>query len=84
MGLRTLPLGPGALAGLFELWLRDAGAKLLGPEAEQRWLQAVRAGASPPPPTLRFSLGGEDFELDRAAFLDAAKLARGKYPVTTA
>ena len=45
LGLWALPLGPGALAGFFELWLCDAGAKLMGPEAEQRWLQAVRAGA---------------------------------------
>ena len=30
VGLRALPLGPGALAGLFELWLCGAGAKLIG------------------------------------------------------
>ena len=63
VGLRAVPFGPGdLLVGLFELWLRDAGAKLMGPEAEQRWLQTVRASASPPPPTLCFSLDGEDFE----------------------
>ena len=78
------PFGPGALLGLFELWLRGAGAKLMGPEAEQRWLQAVRAGASPPPPTLHFSLDGENFELEERTFRGAAKLAHGRCPVTTA
>ena len=48
----------------------------MGPVAEQRWLQAVRAGASPPPPTLRFSLDGEEFKLDERMCPDVAKLAR--------
>ena len=49
----------------------------MGPVAEQRWLHAMRAGASPPPPALRFSLDGEDFKLDERTCLGAAKLARG-------
>ena len=30
------------------------------------------------------TLGGEDFELQERAYLDAGKLARGEYPVITA
>ena len=64
MGIRTLPPSPGALAGFVELWLRGTGAKRMGPEAQPHWRQVVRAGASPPPTTLRFSLVGKDFALD--------------------
>ncbi len=84
LGLRSTTFNAGALARLFELRLRNTGAKLPGPDAEQRWLRAVREGASQPPPTLSFSLDDQDFQLEETKHFDTAKMHRGEYPVLTA
>ena len=85
VGLRVVPRCFGDyLVGLFELWVRDAGARLMGPEAERRWLEFTSAVASPPPSPPCFSLGGESFQREERSYLDTGKLARGKSFLTAA
>ena len=89
-GLRTLPLAPGALAGLSELCvcvcvLVCVRRRRKAPwyEGPQRWRQDTWAGVLPPPPPTRcFSMSGEDFELGERTLLGAAQLVRGECNTT--
>ena len=60
--------------------MRDAGARLMGPEAEHRWLEFTSAVASPPPS----QPSPPCFQREERSYLDTGKLARGKYLLTAA
>ena len=77
--------GLGAIPGLFELWLREKGAALMGSSAAARWSQMVLSGMQPPLPSCHFSLDGENFELEDSVSRGRHyTLSRGKCPVVAA
>ena len=75
------------LPGLFEFWLRQQAASLMGSAAASEWeelIQHPEAIASADPPPVSFLLDNDCFIMPSQQYSDTHKMGRGEYPVAGA